>query len=176
MSLPPRAARWCYAGLVRLSRGASLLAVWVGIPALICLVLVDVCLRTFGFSTLSWGVEVLGYVLMGIFFLQLPEVVRSGEWIRMDLLLHWHRPHVHRLTNRVSRLCIALVSGMIAWQGFSSAVEMHQYQEQAYTLALPLWPLSCLIGLSGVLMGLLALAEWFCPQEAMPAECLEKGE
>ena len=175
MSLPPRAARWCYAGLVRLSRGASLLAVWVGIPALICLVLVDVCLRTFGFSTLSWGWKCWA-TCSWVFSSSSYRRWCAGEWIRMDLLLHWHRPGVHRLTNRVSRLCIALVSGMIAWQGFSSALEMHQYQEQAYTLALPLWPLSCLIGLSGVLMGLLALAEWFCPQEALRAECPEKGE
>ncbi len=149
-----RVIRWSHVGLGAISRCLHRMTLWGVFPALLCLVLLDVSLRASGASTLSWSHELLGVLLLLLFCCQLPHSVAEQDLIRMDLLSRVKLPWLQSFMQGLSFLLTFIVSVLIAWQGGISAVEMFHYEERAYTIDLPLWPVAALIGLSGVLMAL----------------------
>ncbi len=128
------------------------IVVWGLFPALLILVLLDVFLRTFLDSPLSWGHELLGLLLISLFSLELPFGLRRNDFLSVDLLFSHLGKYGRKIAYLLSRLLILGFALLFCWQGFSGALEMHQYDERAFTLPIPLWPFSVMLGMIGALL------------------------
>lgn len=140
-----------------------LLVVWLLFPALLCLVAGDVILRTFFQAPLVWGHEVSGLLLLCIFVLELPHTIQQQQLLQVDLLFVRLGLRMQKVVYFISRLFVLTVALLFCWQGFSGAQDMYAYAEQAYTLPLPLWPLSAAMSVVGLLMVLQALLQLMYP-------------
>ena len=133
------------------------LNIWIVFPALLVVVLLEVCLRTFFSVSVSWSQEVLGLLLLCAVFLSLPICVGRRDLLSVDLLSRYLSP---RLRIGVVFLRQVLILGafcLIVWQGLASLQDMLEYDERSYVLDLPLWPFVGLLVGVGLLCCLLVL-------------------
>ena len=131
--------------------------VWLLMPALLILILLDITLRNLFTSTLVWSHEVSGLLLLSIFFIDLPYCLFKGEYLKVDLLYNYFSPVGQILAQKVALLCCFLVSVFLVWQAFVGVQDMFEFEETALTLSIPLWPFSAMIAVSGALMALQSL-------------------
>ncbi|MCP5161397.1 MAG: TRAP transporter small permease [Hahellaceae bacterium] len=160
-------SRWLDCGLGYAIAGLHQLNLWIVFPVLVLTVLTDIALRTFLNSPLSWAHEFLGLLLICLFFLELPHNVRRRDFLQIDLLYLKLGRIAQRGLNLLAWLAILAFAVLVAWQGYLSALEMYEFEEQATTLPIPYWPLSAFICSSGVLMALQAGLKLF--NEVLPA-------
>jgi len=130
---------------------------WLLMPALLLLILLDITLRNVFTSTLTWSHEVSGLLLLSIFFIDLPYCLSKSEFLKVDLLYSYFSPIWKKLVQKFALLCCFLVSVFIVWQAYVGLQDMIEFDETALTLAIPLWPFSAMIATSGVLMALQSL-------------------
>lgn len=128
------------------------MAIWLFLPALLAIVITDITLRTFFNSPLSWGHEVLGLLLICLFSLELPRCLRRHELLSVDLLFDRIDDRFRRQIYRLSRLLILLFAVLFCWQGGAGALEMYEYEEQAFILPIMYWPFALTLGLVGMLL------------------------
>lgn len=144
-------------------RMLHLLVVWLLFPFLLCLVAADVILRTFFQAPLVWGHELTGLVLLSIFILELPHTLQQQQLLQVDLLFARLGRRMQNVVYFLSRIFVLVVAFLFCWQGFTGAQDMYTYAEQAYTLPLPLWPLSAAMSVVGLLMVVQALVQLINP-------------
>jgi TRAP-type C4-dicarboxylate transport system permease small subunit len=142
-----------------------LFVIWLLFPALLCLVAADVILRTYFQSPLSWGHEVSGLLLICMFVLELPHTLHQQQLLQVDLLFVRLGHRMQRVVYFLSRLFVLAVAFLFCWQGFSGAQDMYAYADQAYTLPIPLWPLSAAMAVVGALLVLQALMQLISPSD-----------
>jgi len=63
--------------------------------------------------------------------------------------------------NCFALLCCFSVSIFLVWQALIGLQDMFEFEEEALTLSMPLWPFSAMIALSAGLMALQSLAMLF---------------
>ena len=131
--------------------------VWLLMPALLILILLDITLRNLFTSTLVWSHEVSGLLLLSIFFIDLPYCLFKSEYLKVDLLYSFFSPVGQILAQKFSLLCCFFVSVFLVWQAFVGVQDMFEFEETALTLSIPLWPFSAMIAVSGALMALQSL-------------------
>jgi len=135
--------------------------VWVIFPAIILVVLSDIILRTFFNSPLFWAHEILGLLLLCLFFLELPNSFQKSELLSVDLLYKRFGPFGRTFSYRLSCLLMTLFSLLLVWQGSIGVSDSLEYDEQAFTLPIPFWPFYALIALSGLVIFFQSLARLF---------------
>ncbi len=73
-------------------------------------------------------------------FLFLPYChLRRGNVV-VDLFLSWAPRKVQSFFDAASGLLLAAIAGILAWRMIHGGLDMHQYGEVSYILALPVWP------------------------------------
>lgn len=132
--------------------------VWLLMPSLLALVLADIILRNVFTSTLSWSHEVSGLLLLCIFFIDLPYCLSKSEFLKVDLLFNFFSQFWQSLVHVFALLCCLTVSIFLIWQALVGLQDMLEFEEEALTLAVPLWPFSAMIAVSGALMVLQSLS------------------
>jgi|GEM_PF-5016166 len=135
--------------------------VWLLMPSLLMLVLLDIILRNLFTSTLSWSHEVSGLLLLSIFFIDLPYCLSKSEFLKVDLLFSYFSKSWKMTANCFALLCCFSVSIFLVWQALIGLQDMFEFEEEALTLSMPLWPFSAMIALSAGLMALQSLAMLF---------------
>lgn len=147
------------AGLGRLSIYMHRLNSWLIVPALVLLVFTDICFRTIGFSSITWSHEVAGLMLLTIFFLSLPFCYLRNEYLAVDFIHNKLPKLLQQITQLASYGLVAFFSGLLSWQSYMATIDMMEFEEEAYTIAIPLWPFSASISACAALIGLLALIQ-----------------
>lgn len=73
-------------------------------------------------------------------FLFLPYChLRRGNVV-VDVFLSWAPYKVQTFCDAVSGLLLAAIAAMLAWRMIHGGLDMYQYNEVSYILALPIWP------------------------------------
>jgi len=145
----------------KLVLAAHRINLWLLMPALLVLVLLDIILRNLFTSTLSWSHEVSGLLLLSIFFIDLPYCLSKSEFLKVDLFFSYFSKSWQTIANCFALLCCFSVSIFLVWQALIGLHDMFEFEEEALTLSMPLWPFSAMIALSAGLMALQSLAMLF---------------
>jgi TRAP-type C4-dicarboxylate transport system permease small subunit len=132
--------------------------VWLLMPSLLALVVADIILRNIFSSTLSWSHEVSGLLLLCIFFIDLPYCLFKSEFLKVDLLFSFFSKFWQSMAHGFALLCCLGLSIFLIWQALVGLQDMYEFEEQALTLAVPLWPFSAMIAVSAFLMVLQSLS------------------
>jgi len=130
-------------------------------PSLLSLVLLDIVLRNLFTTTIAWSHEVSGFLLLSIFFIDLPYCLSKSEFLKVDLLYSHFSAFWKSAAQRVSLVCCFIVAIFIVWQALVGVRDMYEFDELAFTLPIPLWPFSAMIAVSGLLLGLQSVAMLF---------------
>lgn len=154
-----------YAVINHLITLPHLINVWLVFPSLILLVLSDIVLRSFFNAPISWAHEVLGLLLLCLFFLEMPRCLQLREFLSVDILYNKIGRLGRAVLYRLSCVLILLFSIGVAWQGAAGALDSWEYGDRAYTIAIPYWPFYILVSLTGVLMVLLSFFHLMAPQD-----------
>jgi len=73
-------------------------------------------------------------------FLFLPYChLRRGNVV-VDVFLSWAPRKVQTFFDGISGLLLASIAAMLAWRMIYGGLDMYQYNEVSYILALPVWP------------------------------------
>jgi TRAP-type C4-dicarboxylate transport system permease small subunit len=145
----------------RLVSAAHKINVWLLMPGLLALVLLDILLRNVFTSSLSWSHEVSSLLLLSIFFIDLPYCLSKHEFLKVDLLFSHFSKFWKTMANYFSLLCCFTVSIFLIWQAIVGLQDMFEFDEQALTFAMPLWPFSAMVALIAGLMALQSLVMLF---------------
>lgn len=164
--------------LVRLERWVAILSgAAAGVAALTCLVcLAVVCYavatRYFFNRPQAWSDEVVGWLLVGVVMLAMPEAQRRGRHIGVDWLVDKWTGAKKRLVMGAGALTVAAVAGLLIAQGWETVAFTRMVGLVPDNLPqVPLWLVQALIPLGGVLLLIVALHQivrWACGQ--MPIE------
>lgn len=73
-------------------------------------------------------------------FLFLPYCHLQRGNVVVDLFLSWAPRKVQVLFDGASGLLLAAIAGVLSWRMAHGGLDMHQYGEVSYILALPIWP------------------------------------
>jgi len=145
----------------KLVSAAHKINLWLLMPGLLALVLLDIILRNLFTSTLSWSHEISGLLLLSIFFIDLPYCLSKSELLKVDLLFSYFSKTWKSIMHCFALLCCLSVSIFLVWQALTGLQDMIEYDEQALTLSIPLWPFSAMIAFSAGLMALQSVAMLF---------------
>lgn len=74
-------------------------------------------------------------------FLFLPYCHLQRGNVVVDLFLSWAPRKVQVFFDGASGLLLAVIAGVLSWRMASGGLDMHQYNEVSYILALPIWPI-----------------------------------
>lgn len=129
------------------------------LPALVILVFTDVAMRSFGLQSPTWSHEVSGLLLLTIFFCSLPHCYIKNEFLAVDFLYRRLSIRLQQFTQLLSYGFVLSFSTIFSWQSYANAIEMIEYEEEAYTVALPLWPFSIIVCVSTGLIALYAVTQ-----------------
>jgi TRAP-type C4-dicarboxylate transport system permease small subunit len=139
--------------------------VWLLMPSLLALVLLDIILRNIFTTSLAWSHEVSGLLLLSIFFIDLPYCLSKREFLQVDLLFSYFSKSWQTITSSFALLSCFSVSIFLVGQAIVGLQDMIEFEEEALTLAIPLWPFSAMIAVSAGLMALQSLVmlseHWF---------------
>lgn len=131
-----------------------------------CLALVAVTLLT-GFDAILRyvaGMPIVGaYDLVGMGLLltivfALPDSLRTGCHVRMDILYDHYGPVMRRVIDLLTQGAALAFGGIIAWRAIHFVPVYMKTGEATITLGMPVWPFVTLIALSCVLFCLSVLA------------------
>ena len=73
-------------------------------------------------------------------FLFLPYCHLQRGNVVVDLFLSWAPRKVQVFFDGASGLLLAAIAGVLSWRMVHGGLDMHQYGEVSYILALPIWP------------------------------------
>lgn len=144
---------------LRCCLGLHQLNAWVFIPALTLLVSSEITLRTVFNVTLPWSHELSGLLLLLMFFLSLPYVYVKNDLLKVDLVYQYLPDYLQVAAIKCGHLLVLLFSVLLTWQLTNASLEMYEFDEEAFTLKLKLWPLTLTLSFCALLMGLLAVFE-----------------
>jgi len=146
----------------------DLLNEWLGkvfgflIVALMFLVVVDTCLRYFFNSPTIWGLDVSEMFLLGIVCLGGGYCLLHGGHVKVDILYVRFSPRKRAFIDLVTHLFLLILCLVIIKFGVETAWNSYSLGEVSVESGWEyvMWPLLSLVPLSGLLLGLQALAKW----------------
>lgn len=147
-----------YASVVNtLIVSAHWLNVWLLMPALLIIVLLDIVLRNLFSTTLNWSHEFSGLMLLAIFFLDIPYCLAKNDFLKVDIFYGYFSVFWKVVTTRFAQLGCLCIAVLLIWQAVIAAFDMIEFDDTALSLPIPLWPFSVMIAVSGVIMAMQAL-------------------
>ncbi|MDX1693045.1 MAG: TRAP transporter small permease [Ketobacteraceae bacterium] len=129
------------------------------IPGLLLIVLADIAARTIWQAPIPWSQEVVGLLILVLFFTGLPVITARSEWLAVDFLGRWRNNILQRSLPVLFRVAVGLFFLIIAAGGAYATREMLLYKETSLILAIPHWPLAMLMCLSGLLSALIVAVQ-----------------
>ena len=135
--------------------------IWLLMPSLLGLVLLDIILRNVFDTTISWSHEVSGLLLLSIFFLDLPYCLSKGEFLKVDILYQHFSSVWKMVAKKFALICCLGVAIFLIWQAVIGLRDMLEFDEAALTLSIPLWPFSLMVAVSSSLMAMQSLLMLF---------------
>ena len=124
---------------------------------MVLVVLADVGMRAIIATPLPWAHEVLGMLLLALFFLGMPTLVLRQELLVVDFIARRCGVMMERLLLALSQIMLLLFALALSWMGLVASREMYYYQEVSFQLAIPFWPFAVLVATSGGLVAMLSL-------------------
>lgn len=134
----------------RASLGLHSLGVYVGLPALVVLVSLDVLLRYVFDSPLAWSRDANGLLLLFTLFSCLPHAWDRGYHIRMEILYSRMSRKAQEIVDVLTGLAGVVFAATIGIQSLRFVPFMMAVGETGEDLLIPLWPF----------MGFMALASF----------------
>ncbi|MCG8672814.1 MAG: TRAP transporter small permease [Pseudomonadales bacterium] len=128
-----------------------MLNTWLVLPGIVFLVLADILMRALFFAPIPWAHEVLGLLLICLFFIGLPATLSRNELLRVDFLAHKLGKSMEPFLRLLELILISLFAIIICWMGVSASIEMYRYQETAFSISIPYWPFAVLIVAAGII-------------------------
>lgn len=121
-------------------------------PILICIVLADICLRTFFNSPLPWGNEVSGLLLIICFFAPACICEEEKSNIALDFLSSRFSQRGKRMVELVGCLAGGAWIGLLSFRNFIEVPDMITYGETGVEFHYPLWPLRLFLAVALLLL------------------------
>jgi len=165
VSVPPRLSI-----VLGIFRAMHALGVWVGLPAMVLLVSVDVILRYFFASAIIWAQEINTLLLLVVLSVGLPLATATKRHIRMELFYERMARPAQLAVDLLTALVGISVAGMLALQAVSDVREALRYGDRADFIAVPLWPFHAVFGLAALLTALAFLAAPFVRVDRTPED------
>ena len=151
-----------------ISRGALALA---GLACLACFALVcwAVAMRYFFNQPQSWSDEAVGWLVVAIVMLAVPEAQRRGENVGVDWLVDKWTGARRRAVIGLGAASVAIVAIVLIVEGWKTVSFTRMVGIKSNALPdMPLWAVQALIPLGAVLLLLVALGQigaWFAGRE-----------
>jgi TRAP-type C4-dicarboxylate transport system permease small subunit len=117
------------------------------LPVMAGLVTLDVVLRYFFNSPLSWAQEGNGLLLLCVFMLSISTCWYENKHIRMELLYERFGKSLRSLSDTIASMIGMLFFSLLSYRAFKDIPYMIKTNEVMEELpAIPLWPFMALIG------------------------------
>lgn len=136
------------------------------IPALVLLLLGDILLRSLLLAPIPWAQEVIGLLLLSIFLTGIPVLAAASDWLSVDFINGLKNRRLQRLISTLSIVSILLFALVFAAGGWYATRDIMEYQESTRILAVPYWPFTLLMCVSGLVTALVAALQFFQPSYA----------
>ena len=141
------------------ARGAQALAAiaCLGCLAIVCYAVVA---RYFFGRPQSWTDEAVGWCVVALVMLAMPEAQRRGEHIGVDWLVDKWTGAKRRAVIRLGAASVATTAAILIVEGWETAAATIRYGIKSNALPdLPLWAIQGLLPLGGALLLLVAIAQ-----------------
>jgi C4-dicarboxylate transporter DctQ subunit len=110
--------------------------------AFLVFIMLSVCLeivmRYFFASPLTWIIEVSTYSLLFLTFLSAGWVLKLDKHVKIELVFNWLAPRIQSRLNFVTSLLAALIWLIITWYSIEATLEMVETHERIATILEPL--------------------------------------
>jgi TRAP-type C4-dicarboxylate transport system permease small subunit len=128
------------------------ISAWVILPALCCLITLDVGLRYFFSSPISWSTEVNGILLLIFFMNAVPRCSESGGHVSLDLLYNRLGPRRRAFSNLVTAFAGLSLSAAMVYGSVIAFFRMIRTNDALIMVDLPKWPFAAFIGAISVFL------------------------
>ncbi len=132
------------------SRWLHRLGVYVGLPALVLLVTVDVLLRYLFNAPLGWGRDANGLLLLMTLFSCLPRAWDLGYHIRMEIFYARMSKRTQEIADVLTAVAGIVFFASIGIQGLRFVPYMMATDETGEDLLIPLWPFMTFMALASL--------------------------
>ncbi|MGX1309272.1 TRAP-type C4-dicarboxylate transport system permease small subunit [Amorphus suaedae] len=146
------------------------------LPALVCLVTLDVVLRYVFNAPLIGGLEGAQYLLLLFFVCGMLESFRTGAHIRADILAGVLPPAAKRAVALVMCASLVLVFGLLAKKAVDEIPFLYSLPQMTPELHLRVWVFYAVIAVIAVLVALYAVVAATEIVRGRRAEVAEEGE
>lgn len=143
----------------------SLANSWLVLPSIVLLVVADIAMRSFFSAPIAWAHELLGLLLICLFFFGLPDLVRRRELLDVDFLSRHFSSNIKAKMDRLTHLLLLTLALLLCWVGLTAAWDMYRYQESGFLLPIPHWPFALLLAASALLVVFQSLHGLFSPSD-----------
>lgn len=137
--------------------GALAIAAAVALAAIVVINGINVVGRYFFHSPLTWGEEVMVFLMLGMVFLGMPIVAWNGQHIRMDMLVNSFPEATREKTFRWVALGCAAVCLFLAWTSIGPVRELFAFDQRSEAAEIPIAIPQALIPLGLGVTGLVFL-------------------
>jgi TRAP-type C4-dicarboxylate transport system permease small subunit len=123
----------------------------VFLSSLMLTAFLQIILRNFFASGISWGDVLIRYLVLWVAFIGAALATREGKHINMEVFSRWISNRGKKYLNRLSHLCSAGICGLLTY----AAIKFIQFEAQMGSmtiLELPIWVPELIIPLTFGLM------------------------
>lgn len=124
----------------------------------------DAILRYLAGTPIYGAYDLVGVGLLMTIIVALPDSLRTGCHVRMDILYDHYGPRMRLAVDTISHLGALAFAILVAWQAFRNVPHYARSGEATVTLGLPIWPFTLMIGLSCTMFCLSIIGETLSPQ------------
>ena len=123
----------------------------VFLSALILTAFVQIILRNFFATGISWGDVLIRYLVLWVAFIGAALATREGKHINMEIFSRWVSDRGRAYLNRISHLCSAGICGLLTYAAFKF-IQFEAQMGSTTILGLPIWVPELIIPLTFGLM------------------------
>lgn len=117
-------------------------------------------------APISWGEEIMLYLMIGAVFLSFPAVTWDGAHIRMDVLAQALPSGIRRALEALADLVSFAVSGMLAYAAVPIVVQLYEFDQHSHAAEIPMALPQGAIPLGFALAALALIARELCGKAA----------
>ena len=125
--------------------------------AMVLLIVVDIVLRRFFNSPLSWSLEVVQVMLVVVVFFSVAYCAVRGGHVNIDVLIARFPARLQAAVDIVTSLFGIAVFGVMCWASVGSAQHYMEVHRVTGILPIPIYPFVLAVALGSLLMTLAVL-------------------
>ncbi|MET0632847.1 MAG: TRAP transporter small permease [Xanthobacteraceae bacterium] len=164
MADPPAAGAHYQRALSWLGTRVSDIGLWAAAAALLAIVVlnaVNIVLRYFFRTPLSWAEEAMLYLMIFGVYVGAVSVAWQQAHIRIDAVIDFAPPARRRILQIISTLVSAAVLMPVVFASFRVVNLLFEFEQRSDALHLPMWIAQSVIPISLLLIVLMSLARIF---------------